>query len=377
MSIEKKEELQREAEMAHAKMGYKSTICASVGSGKSKIAINRILSHFSRNDRIAKVLFTGAREIYLSTFKEELNKWGYGDWIDDVTFCCVASLKKHSTTDWDLIIVDESHLDVERILEFISIYKKKACEILLLTGTPIKETNPIGREIYNICPISYLKGIDTSIENELINDYHITIIMHELSDEQYVKYGNAWQSEKQKYGWLYKCYLNCNKTRKKFPFELMNLKRFFKNLRSKEDIAEKLLEHIKGKVLIYAGSIDQAQMMQRYCYHSDLSKDERAANLKRFINGEIDALVNVAGIRESVNIPGLKYGVIMAPDASQNAFEQTVGRFSRLVIGDVAQVFVLCAKGTIEEVWINKAIKHLDSTKISKLNIEQIENIYK
>lgn len=372
-----REELQIEAEKAHIRYGYKSTICASVGSGKSKIAINRIKNHYMIK-KSPKIIFSGARNIYLSTFKQELIKWGLEDKIEEITFCCVASLKNYNTIDWDLIIIDESHLDVERILAFLHIYKRKDCEILLLTGTPLREGNFIGKEIYKICPISFRKDIDTSIHNKLINDYHITIIMHELSNEQYMKYSRGLQSEKQKYGWLYKCYLDgMGKMRKKFPFELVNLKVFFKNLHSKKEIAEKLLKHIDAKVLIYAGSIDQANSMGIHCYHSNLHKDERDSNLKMFMSGDIHRLFNVAGIRESVNIHNLKYGIIMAPDASQNAFEQTVGRFSRLVIGEIAQIFVLCAKGTIEELWINKAIKQLDSTKISKINIEQIEDIYK
>lgn len=379
-NIQLKEELQQKAEQAHIQMGYKSTICASVGSGKSKIAVNRINSYkFKSNKPIHAILFAGAREIYLEMFKKELIKFELEHMISEITFCCVASLKKQIKVDWDLIIIDESHLDVERILEFLQVYKNKPCEILLLTGTPISEKNEIGREIYKICPISFRKGLDDSIDESLINDYRISIVYHSLNNEdKYIRYGaQAFQTEQQKYGWLYRCYQNSfNRTRKKFPFELNQLKLFFKNLKTKEEIALKLLRKIDGKVLVYAGSIEQSERMGMPVYHSKLKKEERVHILNSFITGDILSLCNIAGIRESANIPKLKFGIIMAPDASENNFEQTVGRFSRLVIGEVAHITVLCAKNTIEEVWLNNAMKRLDSTKINKVNIEQIENLY-
>jgi len=378
-NIQLKEQLQEEAETAHKKCGYKSTICASVGSGKSKIAINRIKDWYGRTSS-PKIIFTGAREIYLLTFKNELLKFGLEDRMDDITFCCVASLKNYAEIDWDLIIVDEAHKDIERIFSFINNFKnKRTCEILLLTGTPVTEKNYIAAEIYKICPISFRKNIDDSIKDTLVNDYEISIITHRLDEtDKYIKYGNyGLQTERQKYNFLYKCWINSRlRSRRKFPFELANLKIFFKNLQSKKLLAEAILRKIKKKVLIYAGSIEQAQSMGMLTYHSNLNKQEREDNLDKFIKGGVDRLVNVAGIRESANIPNLKYGIIMAPDASENAFEQTVGRFSRLVIGEKAHIFVLCAVNTVEEVWVNKAIRRLDSTKINKINIEQIEDIY-
>ena len=377
-NIQRKEELQKAAEEAHMRAGYKSTICASVGSGKSKIAINRINAHKLMSTP-AKVLFTGARDIYLEMFKKELIKFDLKQFIPEITFCCVASLKKYATEDWTLIIIDESHIDIERILAFIEVYKHKKCEILLLTGTPISERNEIGREIYKICPISYRKTLDSSIEDTLVNDYKITIVYHKLDNvNKYIPYGaQAHQSETQKYGFLLMRYnASFGQKRKKFPFELTELKRFFKNLKSKKEIALKLLEKINGKVLVYAGSIEQAEEMGMKTYHSKLDKATRKEVLSLFIEGKIKSLCNVAGIRESANIPELKYGIILAPDASENSFEQTVGRFSRLVIGEVAHIVVLCAKGTIEEVWVNNAIRKLETTKINKVNIEQIENLY-
>lgn len=377
-NIELKEQLQQEAEKAHIAIGKKSMICAGVGSGKSVIAINRIKSYLKAKKQ-PQIIFSGARELYLNTFKQELKKWDLEDQIDKIQFCCVASLKNYTKKEWDMIIIDEAHLDVERILSFLHFYKNKKTEILLLTGTPISETGDIGKELYKICPISYRKSLDDSISDTIVNDYRIRIVYHSLDeDDKYIKYGNFFQSERNKYNFLYKCYVNSfNSGRKKFPFELMQLKQFFKNLKSKEKAANLLLNKINSKVLVYAGNIEQCDKMGTYCYHSSMKKQDREKNLEDFINGNIDVLYNVNGIRESANIPNLKFGLIMAPDASPNAFEQIIGRFSRLLIGETADVVVLCAKNTIEEQWLNGAMRKLDRNKISKINLEEIEILYK
>ena len=99
--------------------------------------------------------------------------------------------------------------------------------------------------------------------------------------------------------------------------------------------------------------------------------------LNEFINSESNVLINVAGIRESVNIPNVKFGIIMTPGASPSNLEQTIGRFSRLVVGEIAQIIILCARNTLEEQWLRNSLIKLDRNKISKINIDQIENLYK
>lgn len=378
-NIELKIKLQKEAEKEHILIGKKSLVAASVGFGKGVLAINRIKAYLETNPEHIKIIFSGARELYLNTFKKELIKFEMEHIIPKITFCCVASLKKFEKENWDLIIIDEVHLDTERIVEFINNFKRKKNEILLLTGTPPNKKSDIGKQLYNICPISYKKSLDDSIEQSVVNNYNITIIYHKLDNEdKYLKYGSKlFQTEQNKYNFLYKCYVNSfNRPRKKFSFEMMNLKQFFNNLKCKKKIALGLLKKIKDKSLIYAGSIEQANEMGVPTYHSKMSKSDREDNLDQFILGKILKLCNVNGIRESANIPNLKYGILMAPDASPNAFVQIVGRFSRLVVGETAEIVVLCTKNTIEEQWLNTAIRQLDGNKIKKVNLEQLEILY-
>lgn len=100
-SIRKKIEIQTAAENAHIKIGKRSTVCMSVGLGKSVLAINRIKT-YSKN---AKILFVGAREIYSENFKKELEKFNCVDY--SIKLICTGSFKKEVEEFWDLIIVDK------------------------------------------------------------------------------------------------------------------------------------------------------------------------------------------------------------------------------------------------------------------------------
>ena len=381
MNFELKEELQKEAIDSHIKYGKKSTVCASVGSGKGVIAVKRIKSYLELNLDTINILFAGGREVYLNTFKRELIQWEMEDIIPLITFSCSSSLHKFKNQDWGLIIIDEVHKNAEQNVNFIENYKNKDCEILLLTGTPIPFDSELGQKMYNIAPISFKRGIDVNIENKLLNDYKIYILHHSLDNEdKYIQYGaKLKQTEQTKYNWLaynYQKY-QYSSQRRKFPLELMRIKQFFNNLKSKEQLTKTLISKISGKLLVYAGCIEQSEQFGLCTYHSKKKKKDREVVLNEFINSESNVLINVAGIRESVNIPNVKFGIIMTPGASPSNLEQTIGRFSRLVVGEIAQIIILCARNTLEEQWLRNSLIKLDRNKISKINIDQIENLYK
>lgn len=310
-----------------------------------------------------------------------MEKWGLSDEIKNITFSCSASLNKHKNIKWDLIILDEVHKNSEQNVNFIEHFKDTNCEILLLTGTPISENSEIGERMYKICPISFRKGIDDNIESTLLNDYRIYVLHHDLDSEvKYIPYGSKlMQTEITKYNWLSSAYRNSrfSSQRRKFPFELMRIKQFFNNLKSKENITKELISKIEGKLLVYAGCIEQAEKLPMPTYHSGIAKKERELILTDFINDKFLKMSNVAGIRESANVPNLKYGIIMTPGASESNLEQTIGRFSRLVVGEIARIIILCARGTLEEQWLRKSLMGLDVNKISKINLQQLENLYK
>lgn len=366
--IQKKIEIQTEAEKQHIRFKKKSTVAMSVGLGKSKLAINRILT-YKKTDNI---LFSGYRQIYIDGFIKELKKFGHEDWIDHIDMCCTASLFNYDK-DYDLFIYDESHLSPEMAAEFVEdqIRRNPNIEILCLTGTPGNIHND---PLLQLAPISYKKLTDDSVEEGLLNDYLIYIVKHDLLTENGSYQAKTYAtSERKQYQWLWNRYQKSNsklRVGKAIPFELVLIKQFFSRLKSKEIAAKQILNRLGDyKTLIYCGSIEQTNDFPYESYHSNLSKKERDENFSKFVNGEIKILTNVNGIRESVNVPDLKYGIIMKVDASNKGFEQAKGRFHRLSIEELSKIYVLVANNTIEEEWIEKATRNINKNKIFTINL--------
>lgn len=378
-SLQEKIKIQKEAEKEHERIGCRSTCALSVGMGKGKIAINRISKKIKKKN--VKILFSSAREVYLDNFKMELEKFKHKAWIDKIDFCCNKSLKNKKDI-YDLIIIDESHKEVDLYLDFLKsqIEKNKDVEILCLTGTPIEKGSDLFSKdsLYNIVPISYKKTIDSAISENLLNDYTITVLYHDLSNTELANipphyHGRKNLTEVEYYSHINALYEKSKLRPKKaaFSYELGLLKLFFKNLKSKEILAKTLLnKKLKDrKVLVYAGSIEQSENFNLKCYHSNLSKEERKQNYSDFFNDKFKHLINVEGLREAVSIPNLTDLLLLSPDASYSAFEQKLGRGCRLAVNQKANFIVLCAKNTIEEFWVEKAIKNLDIKKIQKFYV--------
>lgn len=218
--------------------------------------------------------------------------------------------------------------------------------------------------------------MDLAIEANLLNDYEIEILYYELDDikrsvEIKTKNTTYYKTEKEYYNYLYNKYVNRPVSMKKFSYEMLNLKMFFNNLKSKEVLAKKLLDTdlLHKKTLVYAGTIEQAESFKKPTYHSKLSKEIRKKNYEDFYNDKFLHLINVEGLRESVSIPNLTNLLLLAPGASDTALEQKLGRGCRLALNQKATFTILCTKNTIEENWLKKAIINLKLEKIKENNI--------
>ena len=362
-SIRKKIQIQQEAENAHLAFDKRSTVAMSVGLGKTYLAINRIVKLYDLNKK-AKIIVSSSREVYIENFINEIIGYGRPDLIEKITFCCNKSLKKHEENLWDLIIIDESHLEVGVFLPFLqkALLRNKDVEILCLTGTPKLKGHL--EKLYEIAPISYIKKIDNSIDEGLLNDYMIHVFNYNLTSTEFKSY-NYW----------YQKYLVSPKHG--FSFQLQKIKSILNNLKSKVDHTKYLLQNkLKDrKVLVYAGCINQSELLQIPTFHSNLKKEQRSEIYNGFYDTLFLHLANVSGLKESVSIPNLSRGILMAIESSEISMVQKIGRFCRLTVGEKAHIIILCANNTIEKKWLNNALGKLDKSKIKNYNFEEWINL--
>lgn len=339
--------IQQQAIQAHISNNCRSIIGLSVGMGKTKIAIDRIFSIRETNP-CAKILFTGAREIYSTNFLSELTKWNCSK--ENIDMICNKSLHNY-IKHYDLIIYDEAHKETTKVYyELLKLIKINSnIEIIGLTGTPL-----LNHPIYNILPISYKYLMHDAIEEKMLNNFEMYILKYDLPED-----------EKALYKYYYKRYLNAPMVKHYCP-ELNKLKIFLNNLKSKVSITNQIInkELQDKKILIYAGSIEQSNLFNFPVYNSSLDKEEKIKIYDNFYKSKKEKLVNVGILKESVSIPHLKCGFVLGIDSSTSSKQQLIGRFLRLTVDDLSKIFFIVAKDTVEEKWVLNGMENFKQIKI-------------
>ena len=86
--------------------------------------------------------------------------------------------------------------------------------------------------------------------------------------------------------------------------------------------------------------------------------------LTAFKEGRIDELTCVQQLNEGVNIPNLKYGIILHSYSNERKSSQRIGRLLRLNPDEKAIIHILVYAGTVDEDWVQDALRDLDPNKI-------------
>ena len=132
---------------------------------------------------------------------------------------------------------------------------------------------------------------------------------------------------------------------------------------TKEKYTKRLLESIKSKCIVFANTQEQADRLCKHSYHS--TNPDSDTNLQDFKVGNITKLSCVLQLSEGVNIPNLKYGIILHAYSNERKFSQRLGRLLRLNPDDTCVVHVLMYKDTVDEQWVAEALKDLDPLRIT------------
>lgn len=359
MSLKTKEQVQREA-LPIALKYKKCGLAISMGVGKTYLGLQYIKNFYDESP--IKVLVVAPKISILNSWKEEAKKFGLEELINCMDFTTYLSLDKQSL-DYDIIILDECHSLLFSHGEYLQEYKGR---ILGLTGTkPRFHTSEKGLMVKAHCPIMYEYLVGDAISDKILNDYLIEVHEIDLSyanDVQVkLKHMTFYTSEIKNYNYWSEKVAEAMSPKQKQISSVMRMKAM-QGFKSKERYAERLLAASPGKTILFCNTQEQADRLCAYSYHSKNPDSEE--NLTMFKKGEITKLSCVLQLNEGVNIPGLKYGIIMHSYGNERKLSQRIGRLLRLNPDDVATVYILCHKNTIDEKWVKDALKDFDETKI-------------
>ena len=370
-----KDDLQQEAIRQWRFNNCRGLVCAATGVGKTRIAIlamQHVYSQFGEEtDILIVVPFT---ELKVTGWPEELTKWGSEFLLNHIEITTYQSLSTREKRERSLIVLDEAHhLTINNAKFFIGNAQPR---ILSITATPPdKVWDELEEQWYphvliRLTPLVFNYTIKEATEHQMVSDYGIWIIDCFLDAKiPYVKAGtdkNPFKTTEQShYSYIMKEIAKAGAVQNVGKLNVLygSRMRFLYNLYSKYEVAKRILHKIgpDERTIVFCGSIKQAEAIcGKNVYHSKSGNQA----LKDFKEKRINIIGVVKSLDEGHNLPDVDNEIIIQTTSKPRQTVQRVGRAIRFRPGHKARIFLLRAKGTVDERWVKSTLEFFDPKKI-------------
>jgi superfamily II DNA or RNA helicase len=342
-----RELVQKEA-VETALANTKGTLDLSVRLGKTKIGLD-IAKEFK------SVLVAYPNNSIKNSWVEDSLKFDID--ITHIDFTTFRSLEKQNLSLYDCIIVDESHDLAQN--NFLFLLQNRINRIYSLTGTP-----PVKGEkkflMDKLFPIIYSKKLDETT-GKTNKDYRIIVHLLEPNTENNIllKSGKKWSEFAQINFWekLYKDSPNFN-----------NMLRIIHSIaysKTKFEYAKKLAKEL-NRCLIFLETKKQCDELKYPSYYSGNKKSDE--NLSDFQSTKINKLSTLMQLKAGITFTNLDKMILLHTYSNNARSAQKIGRCLNFAEGVVAEINIICLKGTRDEDWVKNALKEYDQTKITWQN---------
>jgi superfamily II DNA or RNA helicase len=369
----KRDEIQQEA-LNVALQHKRCSLAISMGVGKTYIGLQYI-EHFYNQYGSINVLVAAPKVSIFQSWLDDAIKFKLSkSIIHSIKFTTYLSLPKQ-LDNYDILILDEVHSLLDSHDEYLSNFKGR---ILGLTGTPPRhDRSEKGKLVNRYCPVQYKYITDDAVDDNILNDYKITVHYLKLSHANNIpvetKKMKFYTSEKNNYDY-WTSRLQKSITKKEQQICSVMRMRAMMGFKSKEFYARKLLNQTQYKCLVFCNTQEQANAMCTHSYHT--GNPDSQDNMMLFKEGKIQKMSCVLQLNEGVTIPELKEGIILHAYGNERKSNQRIGRLLRLNPDDTAQIHILCYKDTVDEKWVESALQDLDPNKIEYINSYQDKDEY-
>jgi superfamily II DNA or RNA helicase len=369
MSTQTKDKIQTEC-LNELFKHQKAGAAISMGVGKTRIGLRHARNMYEFGFR--KFLVVAPKKAIYKSWKEEASLLGWEFLLDHITFTTYRSLHK-MLTDYDAVYLDECHTLLPTHVSFLSTQSGK---IVGFTGTPPRKKGSVKYDIVKqFCPIVYNYFTDEAVNEHILNDYKIIIHAVKLDIEKNIKVefkngGSKMTSETESYNYWTENIMVAEAVSNRLAHSKFAIGRMsaMKKFVSKEKYVQDLIKDFDDKVILFCNTKEQADKMAQHSYHS--ANPESEANLELFKKGSIPYLSCVNQLNEGVNIPDLRYGVIMHAYGNERQASQRIGRLLRLNPDDKAYIHILMYEDTVDETWVSTALSDFDPNKIEYYNLQ-------
>lgn len=367
----------------------------ATGYGKTKLSIDLVNTLCIKKPNL-KILLLVAKTVHKQNWLDEINKWGGFKNTPILIIECYESLKKHAGETFDIVIADEAHHLKSELRQ--DLFKSLIVndKILLLSATFPKPLKQWLRYFFHTSFVS--ASLQDAIDDEVLPEPQIILFPLILDNTKetetievnpkakgYIHIGryatNYWNFKKQRVHaklsatkkqylqWLNQEILYRKNTWERTHFEGIKFswlqlcnQRLAYLANCKNDVVFKMLSLLQDKrTLTFCKSIEQTEVLGKYCIHSKNGKAEYY--LQQFNNKQIKHITACQMLNEGVNLTDCEYCIFANLNASELVSIQRIGRALR---HKHPKIIIPYYVNTREQEIVEKMIEDYDKSLIRK-----------
>ena len=383
-TIETKSKEQSNALNAWHTAGYRGSIIAGTGFGKSRCGVLAVAYALKEGGRALVLVPTVQLQ---EQFKGEFTKWGHASLLTRVEIMCYQSAHKLEGEHYDIVVCDEVHLGLSPV--YRQFFERNTYDKIMCMTATLPEEDEYRQLLKQLAPTVYTISIDECVSKGLVAPYDIYCIPVELTEIEraaYKKANNLFVQCKYRLGG-FDAFNEANRILRGGQGDKGAAAQFFNAIRQRKAVvqhAENKLHmashigdhHQDDKILTFSGTNEftnlMAQALDGYVYHSGLSKKKREYTLELFNESESAVLCSTKALNQGFDVPDVGIGIIAGLESKALPMIQRVGRLIRFKEGKRGRVYILYVKDSQEEKWMNQATKTLHNVK----RVDSLTNLF-
>jgi len=373
---EVKDAEQRAALNAWAGKGFRGSIIAGTGFGKSRCGVVAVNYTLEKNPKGRALVLVPTTQLQ-DQFADEFRKWGYDACLDRVDIICYQSAHKFKGEHYDIVVCDEVHLGLSKIYRKFFVnntYDKLLC----MTATPPEE-DEYRILLFKLAPTIYKITLDECVELGLVSPYEIYCIPLTLTGEErtlYDRINRKFVKHKLALGDdafnTARIVLSTNSS----PSLKADAAGFYKAIRERKSIVdcaankvekfrEIVYDNLDKRIITFGGvnkftdELAASVSPLAEVYHSKRPMKERKRALQRFKDGEINILCSTKALNQGFDIPNANLGIICGLTSKALSMVQRVGRLIRYEEGKTGKIYVLYMEDSQEEKWLKNSVQDM------------------
>lgn len=297
------------------------------------------------------------------SWQDDFKKFGYKN--SNITYTTHLSLKKHSSKKFDVVIIDEIHLlSDNQIKECVNLFENNNV-ILGLTGTLSKWTR-IELEKSLSLPVIAEYSLSEAINENVISDYHITVINAPLDNKVLQNFSGKLLTEQKRIDNLTYVINKLDQDGKASKFLRFARMRVIQNSIGKVTKTKELIKKFENdRVLIFCGTTNVADSLNVPSHHSKSNNKEEFVD---FAEGRGNHMAVVKIGNTGVTYKPLNKVIINYFNSNSENLTQKILRCMAFEYNNPnkkSEIYLISSNNPVERKWLSQALEFFDKSKIS------------